>query len=143
MCGQCSSDGFFPAARRRRSSQAPSGMRIRPNTKIAGRIRKNTMPMYGLLCIPNRSAKNTTRNTTALIVVRTMPPIDSGLLIKRTVRTIPESWVTAPLFDSVDGRVDDEYDQTEPDCQAEGADQASAPLDRQRRRRGGQCRQLA
>src|SRR5688572_7184124 len=37
------------------------------------------MPRYGLVCIPNRSAKNTTRNTTALTVVSTMPAIDTGL----------------------------------------------------------------
>src|SRR4051812_5415952 len=56
-------------------------MRIRPITKMAGRMTKNRMPMYGLVCIPNRSARNTTRNTTALMVVSAMPTTDSGLRI--------------------------------------------------------------
>ena len=37
--------GGLPAARRRRSRHAPSGMRPRPMRNSAGRIRKKTMPM--------------------------------------------------------------------------------------------------
>ena len=40
---------------------------------------------------PEQIGDNTTRNTTALIVDSTMPATDSGLRIKRTLRTIPGS----------------------------------------------------
>src|ERR1700682_954888 len=77
-------DGAFPAPARRRSTQAPIGINASPMTNNPGRRRKKTIPMYGLVCSPNRSARNTTRNSTALMVVNTMPATEMGLRIKRT-----------------------------------------------------------
>ena len=42
------------------------------------------MPTYGLVCQPNRSARKTTRNSKALIVVSTMPTTEIGARIRRT-----------------------------------------------------------
>src|ERR1700687_181550 len=78
-------DGAFPAAYRRRSTQAPIGINASPMTNSPGRTRKKTIPMYGFVCSPNRSARNTTRNSAALMVVNTMPATEIGLRIKRTL----------------------------------------------------------
>ena len=43
--GQLDSVAGRPSARRRRSRQAPSGMRPRPMRNSAGSTRKNTIPM--------------------------------------------------------------------------------------------------
>ena len=49
MRGQSTEAGGLPAARRRRSIQAPKGMSRSPSTNNAGRRRKKTMPRYGFV----------------------------------------------------------------------------------------------
>ena len=59
--GQCTCDGALPAALRRRSFHAPSGMSTSPTRKIVG-TRKNRMPM-GLVGSPKRSAEDNEKVT--------------------------------------------------------------------------------
>src|SRR5436190_6438788 len=62
----------------------PTAKRMSPNTNAAGRTRKNRTPRYGFVCRPNRSAKKTARNSTALTVVSTAPVRRStGLFLER------------------------------------------------------------
>src|SRR5262245_19769037 len=49
-----------------------------------GRTRKKTMPRYGLVGRPKRSARNTTRNSTALEVTSAAPAIETVLRAKRS-----------------------------------------------------------
>src|SRR5579872_1369584 len=65
-----------PIRRRRRSRTAPAGISARPARKTPGRIRKNTMPMYGLVCNPKRSARKTTRKSAALNVTSAAPVME-------------------------------------------------------------------
>src|SRR5580704_3340059 len=88
ICGQPSSEGSLPARRRRRSIHAPTGIRSSPRTKTPGRSRKKTRPIYGLECRPNKSARKTTMNKTALMVVSTIPTTEIGLRISRTSRAM-------------------------------------------------------
>ena len=57
MRGQSTEAGGLPAARRRRSTQAPRGMSRSPSTNNAGRRRKKTMPRYGLRVKAEQVAK--------------------------------------------------------------------------------------
>ena len=47
--GHCIAEGGLPAARRRRSIQAPSGISRSPAMNSAGTTTKNTMPEYGFV----------------------------------------------------------------------------------------------
>src|SRR5580765_848589 len=135
MRGQWTSDGARPRARRRRSIQAPNGMSARPKRKTPGRTRKKTIPRYGLVCQPKRSARKTMRNSTALIVVSTMPTTEIGLRIRRTLRTIPRSLPQR--------RVQDEHEERDAERQADPAHEMAASDVVRRRRRDAQTREVA
>ena len=135
----------FPASRRRRSSHRPTGISSRPNTKIAGRTKKNTMPMYGFVCSPNTSSVNTITNKTPPMVASSAPRTDTGCrrIPGRSSSTVPRSGHCRPIrlrrlrctgsMDSVRMRVDveslvaDEPDQRDP--------RGARGLDREIRRR--------
>ena len=70
MRGHCSRAAL--RARRRRAPARRRGGSAAARTRTPpGRIRKNTIPMYGFECSPNRSSRKTIRKNSAPTVVRT------------------------------------------------------------------------
>ena len=80
ILGHDGRQAFNPAASRRWASQTPMGMRTRPATNSPGRIRKNSIPRYGLACMPASSSRKNARKRMAPVVVSAAPKIVMAFL---------------------------------------------------------------
>src|SRR5581483_6446962 len=95
-------------------------MSTRPNKNSAGNSRKQTMPMYGLVCNPNKSARKIIRKRTAPIVARATPSSDIGF---RNHRTDTRMLRSPPLACALaNRRVHNQHEQHQPEAEADRAD---------------------